>query len=319
MNVALTINHVLSTALLESIIFDDIFLRMAGDAGASFEIHRSVRPLPKMDVYHYHRVNRETTLKHPSVVTVHHDPDDPYPWLRLRSFLPRWHEADVVICVNSSHQRRLQGEGVSNTAVIPHGVDRKVLPVPDRPRRARAGKPLRLGIVSRRHERGYKGEDRMRALIERLSPALFAFTIVGPGWESEAQAARRKGFEVTFHPRLPYGLFGALYDRIDLSLILSYWEAGPASLPESLGAGVPVATTNVGMAPDWIRDRVNGIMLTGDVARDAATLNALADGEGALDCLMDGAFATASQIPSWENVIGRYFEVYRSLAEGGRA
>ncbi|MGB0571051.1 MAG: glycosyltransferase family 4 protein [Alphaproteobacteria bacterium] len=314
----LAVNHVLSTGLLDSIIFDDIIMRLASRAGARFEFHRSVSPLPKMDVYHYHRANRESRLKHPAVVTVHHDPDDPYFWLRLRRFLPRWREADVVICINNAHQRRLQAEGIQNTMVIPHGVDRSVLPVPGEPRRRRPGEPLRLGIVSRRHKRGFKGEDRMHALFDRLNPEHFAFTIVGADRDTEAVAAHRKGFEVSFHPRLPYGLFGALYGRIDMLVILSYWEAGPACLPEALGSGIPVATTGVGMAYDLVQDGINGILLTGDADCDAATLSDLAESTDDMGRLMDGAFATAGEIPSWDAIIARHFEVYRALAEGGQ-
>lgn len=313
MATALSVNHVLSTGLLESVIFDDIFLRMARCAPAHITVYRSVRPLRGMDVYHYHRVNRERALAHPAVVTVHHDPDDPYPWLRLRSFLPRWREADAVICINGAHQKRLVEEGIHATTVIPHGIDRDVLPVPAHARCVSASGRIRLGIVSRRYKRGFKGEDRMRALFDQLSPDLFAFTIVGDGREEEAAHARAAGFDVIFHPRLPYGLFGALYEEIDLLLIVSHWEAGPACLPEALGVGVPVATTRVGMACDWIRDGENGFLLSGDPGQDSRTLTRLAKDRSALRRLNQNAFATAPEVPSWQTVMARHFELYENL------
>ena len=103
----ITVNHVLSSSSLESTILDDLIRRFAAEAPDDIRIVRSVRPIDGADVYHYHRANRECRLKPGSVVTVHHDLDDPMGWLALGDFLPRYREAAFVVCLNGGQAARL--------------------------------------------------------------------------------------------------------------------------------------------------------------------------------------------------------------------
>lgn len=48
------------------------------------------------------------------------------------------------------------------------------------------------------------------------------------------------------------------YHAIDLYLVTSREEGGPKAIMESMAAGVPLISTRVGMAPDIIRDGING-------------------------------------------------------------
>lgn len=50
----------------------------------------------------------------------------------------------------------------------------------------------------------------------------------------------------------------ACYHALDVYLVTSREEGGPMSLMESMASGVPVISTNVGMAPDLITDGVSG-------------------------------------------------------------
>ena len=52
------------------------------------------------------------------------------------------------------------------------------------------------------------------------------------------------------------------YHALDLYLITSREEGGPMGLLESMAAGIPVVSTNVGMAKDLIQDEVNGYIST---------------------------------------------------------
>src|SRR4029077_8576386 len=142
--------------------------------------------------------------------------------------------------------RILAEHGVAQVHVVPHGVDRRVLPAPSEPRPVPSGR-LRLGICSRRHPSGIKGEDRFAALLAHLDPARVSFVLVGAGRAPDAREARARGFEAAHWERLPYPLMAEIYRRIDALLILSSFEGGPASLPEALGSGVPVICTPVGM------------------------------------------------------------------------
>ena len=52
------------------------------------------------------------------------------------------------------------------------------------------------------------------------------------------------------------------YYALDLYLVTSREEGGPMGLLESMASGIPVVSTNVGMAKDLIEDEVNGYITT---------------------------------------------------------
>src|ERR1051326_1429567 len=141
----LHVNHVLSTCLLTSRIFADLIDRAAAAAPDNARITRTDRPDRHADVWHYHRPNLEWRLRPRSVATVHHDLRDDRAWLGLRSFLARYREAFAIHCLNTTQAAILAEHGIARVHVIPHGVDRRVLPVPSEPRQAPSGR-LRLGI-----------------------------------------------------------------------------------------------------------------------------------------------------------------------------
>jgi glycosyltransferase involved in cell wall biosynthesis len=155
-------------------------------------------------------------------------------------------------------------------------------------------------------------------MLAHLDPARVSFVLVGEGRSPDAREARERGFDVAHWERLPYPLMAEIYQRIDALLILSSFEGGPASLPEALGSGVPVLCTPVGMCPDFIRDGANGLFLTGGAAADGERIMALLDAGGrGMSTLNEGAFAAASAIPSWEDVMARWHLLYRNAALSG--
>lgn len=50
-----------------------------------------------------------------------------------------------------------------------------------------------------------------------------------------------------------------LYQALDLYLVTSREEGGPKAMLESLACGIPLVTTRVGMVPDVIVDKLNGL------------------------------------------------------------
>ena len=310
----LEVNHVLSSGLVSSTIFDHLIDRVAAAAPSGVDVSRSLRPRRSAQVWHYHRANLEWRLRPRSVATVHHDLSDDREWLGLEYFLPRYREATVVHCLNTTQQNALAAYGVTSARIIPHGVDRRIFPAPQRPRRF-GGERLRLGVFSRRYSSGIKGEFLFEPLLENLDPHRVSFVLVGEERGHEAGLARERGFLAEHWERLPYRLMGDAYERIDALLILSQFEGGPASLPEALGSGVPVFCTPVGMCPDFVDDGVNGIFLTGEPRRDGARIMALLDGEArGMTALNRGAFAAATAIPSWDKVMAEWHELYRAAA-----
>ena len=94
---------------------------------------------------------------------------------------------------------------------------------------------------------------------------------------------------------------------------LAAGKTGAASLPEALGSGVPVLATPVGMVPDFVHDGQNGLILTGNANRDGARIMALLDplsSDTGYAQLADGAFHGAPGIPSWEDVMRQWMDMY---------
>lgn len=311
------VDHVLSTRLLSSPIFDDLIRRTAAAAPAGTRITRSIRPSRGADVRHYHRASLEWRLRPRSVVTVHHDLRERTRWLARDHVVARCREARLVHCLNTTQAAILAEHGIVHTRVIPHGVDRRVFPVPDRPRQWQ-GERLRLGLLSRRHADGVKGEALFEALLGHLDPGRVSFVLVGEGRWREAELARSRGFATDLWEHLPYRLMARIIEAIDALLILSRSEGGPASLPEALGNALPVLATPVGMCPDFIRDGDNGLLLTRDPRRDGARIMALLDEDGrGIAALSAGAFGSVGRIPGWDEVMAGWHRVYAETGGGG--
>jgi glycosyltransferase involved in cell wall biosynthesis len=305
---------VLSSRFLTSDIFADLIDRATAAAPPGRLVTRSCRPRRRADVWHYHRANLERRLLRPAVATVHHDPHDDRGWLRLEYFLPRYREAAVVHCLNSRQASVLATHGITHTRIIPHGVDRDVLPIPEQPRQWSSDR-LRLGVFSRWYANGVKGERALDVLLSHLDPRRIAFVFVGRGRWRDARAARAKGFEARHWERPPYPMMAELYSTIDALLILSPFEGGPASLPEALGSGVPVLSTPVGMCRDLVEDGRNGLLLTGRAREDGDRIMELLDGNGRrLAQLNRGAFVAAAEIPAWETVMAQWHDLYAAAA-----
>jgi glycosyltransferase involved in cell wall biosynthesis len=203
---------------------------------------------------------------------------------------------------------------MTHLEVIPHGIDRGVFPIPTETRRP-SGLGMTLGLISRRFERGVKGESLLAGMLPLLDPSRVRFVFVGEGRSRELALAEAHGFEAEVYERLPYALMGRVYAKLDALLVLSDFEGGPASVPEALGSGVPVFATPVGMCPDVVRDGDNGILLTRDSKRDADRISALLDQDcRELGRLQEGAFRSAAETPDWAAVFDRHFALYARIA-----
>ncbi|MGS0640057.1 glycosyl transferase family 1, partial [Citrobacter sp. VF227] len=78
-------------------------------------------------------------------------------WLAIEKFIPRYKEANVVICLNSVQKEILASQGIDNTVVIPHGYNEEYIkPNLNAPRHWN-GK-VQIGLFSRRYPRKVKGE-----------------------------------------------------------------------------------------------------------------------------------------------------------------
>lgn len=312
------INHVLSSDQKSS-IFDAIVGYFEEYAPPGARILVSTRPRSDADVHHYHRPHLEPRLSNRAITTVHHDLADPDSWLSFEKFLPRYSEAARVICLNQGQRERLLAAGVERTTVIPHGYCERVLRARtyDWSRAREPGRRIALGFLSKRYDRGVKGEAYLIDLAKRLHPSQFEFVLIGAGRYRTASDLAALGYEVIAFEHVPYRIFQDVYEHIDALLICSNFEGGPASVPEAIATATPILSTRVGMALDCVRDGVNGVLLSGDADLDAERLLPLADASGTmLDTLRRGALERVGSVPSWRDVVTRYFSIYHEVAQG---
>jgi glycosyltransferase involved in cell wall biosynthesis len=308
------LNHVLSSDT-KSNIFAAIFEYFREFAPREWRVVVSTEPRRDADILHYHRPHLERRLRPNSVATVHHDLNDLHPGLPFDTFLERYRQAARVVCLNRGQAARLARSGIVSTITIPHGYNDRVLKLRDED--SFETELVRIGFVSKRYRRRFKGEAYLHDLAKRLSPASFAFVLVGEGRDETARILRRLGFAVRSFEYLPYSLFQSLYTSMDYLLMCSNFEGGPANLPEALATSTPILATPVGSVPDFVQDRVNGLLLSGDVDLDAQLLSRLADRTDTLShTLRLGARAAAGKVPTWREVVHRHFSLYQRIADG---
>lgn len=298
----------------KSRIFHDIFQRFV-DSSLHWKISISETPLPDADLYHYQRPQMEVALTQPSVVTVHHDPNDPDPFVEFSHFEPRYREANAIICLNTLQQQFLMNIGITNTCVVGHGFDHRLFD--KRPiRKYSREKKVIFGLISKRYGRRFKGEVYLYELMLRLDPERVKFLMVGEGRTRDAAFAHDLGFQSDCFEVLPYRLFPEIYRTIDFLLMVSTFEGGPANLPEAVASGTPILATPVGMAPDLITPNKNGIFLSGDPNADIDKINKLLlNQENQWNELMRGANLINSAV-TWNTVIEKHYSLYQTVLNG---
>jgi len=308
---SLLVNHVMS-ADTPSKIFSDILNYYKEFCGEGITIIESVRPIEDADIYHYHRPHLESELKENSVVTVHHDINDSDKWLSYEKFHERYKEAKIVFCLNKDQQNILNQKGILHTVVIPHGYNKNIFSRPEKPKVKK--EKITLGIVSKRYDRKVKGEAHILELYKRLDSNKFKFLFVGEGRSISSRKAMSYGFEVECFERLPYLCFNDLYKNIDILLITSLYEGGPANVPEAIISGTPIISTPIGMVLDYVTNGGNGAFLTGNYNHDADLISSFTE-EYAFEKLALNAFSCSDQAMSWEEVIIAITSKYKELME----
>ena len=290
------INFVMSS-YVESIIFKHIIKYFK--IYSQFQIIQTLRPIENANVYYYFRPHLEKKLKENSIVTVHHDLNDKDEKLKLETFIARYQEAKLVVCLNSIQQKILNERGIYHTIIIPHGYNHHIL----KSYKKTINRKVVLGFFSNFYPRLVKGEDYLIRLSQELSPKDFEFILVGNKRKKLASHLKKNGFKCQVYEHIPYFLFNRLYRMIDALLITSKFEGGPASLPESLATATPVITTKVGMASDLL-DIKGLLFFSGDIEKDIITLNLLKKN---IEKMSNELSLTAKQkLITWEKVVTLY-------------
>ena len=111
---------------------------------------------------------------------------------------------------------------------------------------------------------------------------------------------------------VPDGLGREMIPAFDVFLMTSRYEGFPYVLLEALNAGCAIVTTDVGGAPDCVRQGRNGFIAPADEAALAATILDIAADTDRFLAMRRGSRALASEF-SIDRMIGRVADLYRSI------
>jgi glycosyltransferase involved in cell wall biosynthesis len=204
------------------------------------------------------------------ISTVHHIVDLPQVSASL--------EADMIMVVCRKYLDLLLEYGVprEKLVLVYNGVDADLLRPTDT---SVARKTLDVpndafvvgfaGKATSDHD-GRKGVDVLCRVLARLPESTgrpVHVVLTGPGWELLREESRFSGLFWHHYPFLPRPKMVAFYNALDVYLVTARAEGGPVPLLEAMSCGVPVVTTQVGTALDFILDGDNGLTVPiGDVS-----------------------------------------------------
>ena len=308
------INHVMSNTVYSG-IFNSIIGYFKSYSDEDVLIIESVKPIENADVYHYHRPNLENDILYNSVMTVHHDLEDNDSWFVMDNFIEKYKKAKKIVCLNTIQEKILRKRGIYHTVVIPHGYNDEIF----FPKRLNfnSERKIKILITSKRYGRRVKGEGYLLELIKYLDPNCVEFILVGEGRLQDREMFDKFGFQTKIYEYLPYSMFGNLYNSIDFLMMTSFYEGGPANIPEAIASGTPIICNPIGMARDMVEDGFNGIYLTMNVENDQERLNNIFYNHNQVVRYLNNASSKKSikKAITWRESIHRNNLIYKELAE----
>jgi len=216
--------------------------------------------------------------RHKYIVSFFHGKPDDSPEVKesIENFLKTQDKIYKVITAANLIQDRLISWGIPKEKIvlIHTGVDTKLFNIPTVNKRNKIRKKLGLkdndlvigsfqkdgiGWSEGEYPKLIKGPDIFVKTIELISKN-FPVTVIltGParGYIKKELFKRNIKFKHIFLDH--YEDIVNYYHALDLYIVSSREEGGPKPMIESMASGVPLVSTNVGMADDFIRDKING-------------------------------------------------------------
>ena len=202
--------------------------------------------------------------------------DGPGASKHIDDFLKTSNSIYKIITGSSLIYNRLKSWGIQESKLIciPIGVDTKLFNIPSAQKREK----IRKALGFKKHEiiigsfqkdgvgwshgnipKYIKGPDLLVQSLEIVSKKVpISVLLTGParGYVKNELSKRNIKYKHIFLNS--YQEIADYYNALDLYIVSSREEGGPKAIVESMASGVPLVTTNVGMASDFIVDQVNG-------------------------------------------------------------
>lgn len=240
------------------------------------------RSIPRNAIRHYGSFNvfvedRRLIKNAINIVTCFHIVDGDLRAQKIREldkYVTIWHTS----CMITKKKLMYYGVAENKIIVIPLGVDTRIYKPFDNAAkreeiRAKLGiKPNQLVIGSfQKDGNGWedgdtpkviKGPDVFCDMMERLSKTHDVFALLsGPARGYVKKRLDAAGIPYSHEYFENASDVAKLYPLIDVYTVTSREEGGPKAILESMASGVPIITTKVGMAPDVIDNKKNGILV----------------------------------------------------------
>lgn len=252
----ITINHVMSVNTKSS-IFEDFIKRLSTFNQINFKHVVSIEPITGSNIYHYHRPNKCHNILKNSICTIHFDLLDLKQHENLHATLEKLDHFKHLVFINKNEYQRWEFTHAEKH-LINHGYDALL----SLRKQKYPHSKVNIGIFSRHYKDGRKGNLYLKKLIHSIPRKKVNFFLIGRDWEFSSLSV----FENVkiLNPK-DYNSLVRIYSIIDLVLICSPYEGGPASLPEAISAGCRVISSNCGMANEFIYEND---MLSFDLDKD---------------------------------------------------
>ena len=237
---------------IKSSIFNDIWNR--------FKKHNklcnmlTIQNRVDCEIIHHHRLHKsKLDLNKINIATIHYDISD-FNMVKLSlDYIDKLKKLDLIICI-SGHQKKFIKKYLAISTpvvVINHGFESRLLAVHmKRLNYIKIKKKIFIGFVSKRYKNRQKGENLLLEISRKIDPNKFSFILIGEDRGIDEKKIKKLGFDVVTFEFLKYDCLIELYKIIDVVLILSKSEGGPACIPEALASGCKVVTKPVGMSND---------------------------------------------------------------------
>lgn len=253
------------------------------------------------------------------------------PLYRWYGWLLRWayRRADRVVAISRNTRREIQKKVPALAVeVINHAVDAGEF--------ARGGdgeltaeeravigtvKPYVLSVGGWKKRKGFEYSFPAFARILKQFPD-FHYALCGIGPKPHLTEPLGISSRCHFFKGVRWPFLKALYRNAELFMLLPVdddkdIEGFGFAFLEAAAAGVPVIGTRESGAEDAVRDGGNGFLVPPRDPRAAARAAARILSDPVLGARFRQGSLEFARLMGWERVIGRYREVYRSLARGG--